>query len=55
MPKTFTPQNQPDTTHLRKALLAGPGEQSLKNIFAYARALNVVKTKTTGTVNLLMN
>lgn len=55
MPKTFTPKNQPDTTHLRKALHAGPGEQTLKNIFAYARALDVVKTRTTGAVNLIMN
>lgn len=55
MPKTFTPKQQSDTTKLKKALLAGPGKQSLDNIFAYARALKVVQTKTTGQVNLLMN
>jgi|GEM_PF-6884488 len=55
MPKTFTPNHQSDTTELRKALLAGPGEQSLRNIFAYAKALNVVHTKMAGTVNVIMN
>jgi len=55
MPKTFTPKNQPDTAHLKRALLAGPGEQALKNIFAYAKALDVMQTKTAGTVNLIMN
>lgn len=54
MPKTFTPK-QSDTTKLRKALLAGPGEQTLQNIFAYAKALKVVQTKMTGQVNLIMN
>jgi len=55
MPKTFTPKQHSSTTDLRKALLAGPRKQSLENIFAYARALKVVQTKTTGQVNLLMN
>jgi len=55
MPKTFTPKHHSDTTKLRKALLAGPGKQSLSNIFAYANALEVVQTKMTGQVNLLMN
>lgn len=55
MPKTFTPKQNPDTTELRKALLAGPGKQSVRNIMAYARALNVVQTKMTGQVNLIMN
>lgn len=55
MPKTFTPNHQSDTTKLRKALLTGPGEQSLRNVLAYARALNVVHTKMTGTVNVIMN
>ena len=55
MPKTFTPKHQSDTTYLRKALLAGPGKQTLNNIFAYARALDVVNTRMAGQVNLLMN
>jgi len=54
MPKTFTPKNH-STTEFRKALLAGPGKQSLDTVFAYARALRVVQTKSTGQVNLLMN
>jgi hypothetical protein len=55
MQKTFTPKQTTDTNNLRKALLDGPGEQTLQNIFAYAKALNVVKTKMTGQVNLIMN
>jgi hypothetical protein len=55
MPKIFTPKHHSNTADFRKALLAGPGKQSLENIFAYARALKVVQTKTTGQVNLLMN
>ena len=55
MPKTFTPKNQLDTTKLRKDLLEGPGKQTLDNILSYAKALNVVRTKMTGHVNLLMN
>lgn len=55
MPKTFTPKHHSDTTKLREALLAGPGKQSLNNIFAYARALDVVQTRMTGQVNLVMN
>lgn len=55
MPKTFTPKHQSDTTKLRKALLEGPGKQALNNIFAYAKALDVVQTKMTGQVNMLMN
>ena len=55
MPKTFTPKHQSDTTKLRKALLDGPGKQTLSNIFAYAKALEVVQTNMTGEVNLLMN
>lgn len=55
MPKTFTPKNQPDIAKLKRALLAGPGEQSLKNIFAYAKALDVLQTKTTGSVKVIMN
>ena len=55
MPKTFTPKNHSNTTEFRKALRAGPGKQTLDNIFAYARALKVVHTKTAGQVNLLMN
>ncbi len=55
MPKTFTPKHRSDTTQLNKALLAGPGEQTLRNIFAYASALKVVQTKMTGTVNVIMN
>ena len=55
MPKTFTPKHQSDTTKLKNALLAGPGEQTLRNIFAYAKALNVVQTKMAGTVNVIMN
>ena len=55
MPKTFTPQNQSDTTKLKKALIAGPGKHTLSNILAYAKALEVVQTRMTGQVNLLMN
>jgi hypothetical protein len=55
MQKTFTPNHQSDTTKLKKALLAGPGEQTLRNIFAYAKALQVVQTKMTGAVNVIMN
>jgi hypothetical protein len=55
MPKTFTPKNQPDTTKLKRALIKGPEEQTLKTIFAYAKALDVVPTKMTGAVNVLMN
>ena len=55
MPKTFTPKHRSDTTQFKKALLAGPGEQTLRNIFAYASALKVVQTKMTGTVNVIMN
>ena len=55
MPKTFTPKQQTDTTKLKEALLAGPGEQTLRNIFAYAKALNVVHTRMAGQVNLIMN
>ena len=55
MPKTFTPNQQSDTTRLKEALLAGPGEQALRNIFAYAKALQVVQTKMAGSVNLIMN
>ena len=55
MPKTFTPKHQTDTTKLKKALLAGPGEQTLRNIFSYARALKVVQTKMAGQVNVIMN
>jgi len=55
MPKTFTRNQQSDTTELRKAILAGPGEQTLRNIFAYAKALQVVHTKMTGQVNVIMN
>jgi len=55
MPKTFTPQHLSDTTKLKKALLAGPGEQTLRNIFAYAKALEVVHTNMTGQVNVVMN
>ena len=56
MPKTLTPRNQhPDTTNFKKALLAGPGENTLRNIFAYAKALKVVQTKLAGTVNVILN
>ena len=55
MPKTFTQNQQSDTTKLREAMLAGPGEQSLRNIFAYAKALQVVHTKMAGPVNVVMN
>lgn len=55
MPKTFTPKHQSDTTEFKKALLAGPGEETLRNIFAYARALDVVNTRLTGPVNVIMN
>lgn len=55
MPKTFTPKKQSDTAKLRRALMSGPEEQTLRTIFAYAKALDVVPTKMTGAVNLLMN
>ncbi|NQT78057.1 MAG: hypothetical protein HQ565_10105 [Bacteroidetes bacterium] len=55
MPKTFTPKHHSDTTKFREALLAGPKEQTLRNIFAYARALDVVQTKIAGTVNVILN
>ncbi len=55
MPKTSTPKQQSDTTKLKRAMLAGPGEQSLRNILAYAKALEVVQTRMTGAVNLVMN
>jgi hypothetical protein len=55
MQETFTPKHHSDTTKLRKALINGPGKQALNNIFAYAKALDVVHTKMTGQVNLLMN
>lgn len=55
MPKLFTPRNHSNTTELKEALLAGPGKQTLNNIFAYARALKVVQTRSAGQVNLLMN
>ena len=56
MPKTFTPLNHhSDTTNFRKALIAGPGENTLRNIFAYAKALKVMQTKLAGTVNVILN
>ena len=55
MPKTLTPKNQPETSPLKRALIDGPGEQTLRNIFAYAKALKVMHTKTTGAVTVIMN
>ena len=56
MPKTLTPRNQhPDTINFTKALLAGPGEDTLRNIFAYAKALSVVQTTLAGPVNVILN
>ena len=33
----------------------GPSERVLQNIFGYAKALSVIKTKMTGNVNLILN
>lgn len=55
MPKTFTPKHRTNTSQLAEALLEGPGEQPLRNIFAYAKALNVVHTSSAGQVDLIMN
>ncbi len=55
MQKTFTPNQSSNTTQLIKAMQDGPGDQVLRNILAYSRSLEVVKTKSTGAVNVVMN
>ena len=55
MHKTLTPNQKSNTTQLIKAMQDGPGEQTLRNIFAYSRSLQVVQTKMTGAVNVVMN
>ncbi len=55
MPKTFTPKHHSDTTKFREALLAGPKEQTLRNILSYARALDVMHTRMAGQVNMILN
>lgn len=55
MPKTFTPKHHSNTSKLADAFMEGPGEQCLRNIFAYAKALDVVHTSSAGQVDLIMN
>ncbi len=55
MPKTFTPKHRANTSKLAEALMEGPGEQSLRNVLAYAKALDVMHTSSAGQVDLIMN
>jgi len=55
MHKTFTPEHLSDPVKMKEALLSGPGEQSLRNIFAYSRALKVMRTNVAGPVSVIMN